>query len=63
MASWHFECTNCHQSFRHSEIEDKLTNMYLPEKPIFPKGGAEFECPHCGHKATYQQHQLAYRRS
>jgi DNA-directed RNA polymerase subunit RPC12/RpoP len=61
MASWHLECTNCHQSFQHSRIEDTLQNKFFPEKPSFPEGGAEFRCPHCDHKATYQQHQLTYR--
>jgi DNA-directed RNA polymerase subunit RPC12/RpoP len=61
MASWYLECANCQQSFRHSQIAGTLKNMFFPEKPIFPEGGAELECPHCGHKATYQRHQLSYR--
>ncbi len=61
MASWNLECTNCHKTFWHSAVKEDLTNLYLPEKPIFPDGGAAFQCPHCGHKATYQRHQLCYR--
>jgi DNA-directed RNA polymerase subunit RPC12/RpoP len=61
MASWNLDCAYCHKHFRYSEIEDTLTNRYLPAKPVFPEDGAAFQCPHCGHKATYQQHQLTYR--
>jgi hypothetical protein len=61
MASWYIEFTNCHQPFQHWQMEDTLKNIFFPEKPIFPEGGAKLECPHCGHKATYQRHQLTYR--
>jgi DNA-directed RNA polymerase subunit RPC12/RpoP len=60
MASWNLDCVNCRKPFRHSEIEDILMNKYFPAKPKFPEGGAPFRCPHCGHEATYQQHQLTY---
>jgi DNA-directed RNA polymerase subunit RPC12/RpoP len=62
MATWNLECANCHKTFWHSDIkETELMSLYFPEKPSFPAGGAELECPHCGHKATYQQHRLFYR--
>jgi hypothetical protein len=61
MASWHLECANCRKAFQHSRIEDTLKNKFFAEKPSFPEGGAKLDCPHCGHKATYQQYQLTYR--
>jgi hypothetical protein len=35
-------------------------NFLEPPKPDFPDGGAELECPNCGHKHTYQRIELAY---
>jgi hypothetical protein len=35
-------------------------DFFLPEKPEFPEGGSELECPNCGHKDTYQRHELVY---
>jgi DNA-directed RNA polymerase subunit RPC12/RpoP len=29
-------------------------------QPSFPEGGRKFECPNCGHKATYQRTDLNY---
>lgn len=41
-------------------IEDTLESYFFPERPYFPEGGKEFECPNCGHKATYQRTDLVY---
>ena len=34
MASWMLDCANCHKTFQHSEIEDTLTNRYLPAAQV-----------------------------
>jgi len=60
MAAWGLGCVNCNQRLAQFAIEDLLENLFLPEKPSFPKGGKEFECPNCGHKAMYQRKDLAY---
>ena len=60
MAAWGFTCANCNKQFAQFEIEDTVENYFFPEKPDFPKGGKEFECPNCGHKAMYQRIDLAY---
>jgi hypothetical protein len=36
-------------------------SLYMPLKPEFSPGGNEFECPSCGHMATYQRTDLKYR--
>jgi hypothetical protein len=41
--------------------ESNAINFFEPSKPEFPNGGAELECPNCGHKDTYQRHELAYQ--
>jgi hypothetical protein len=51
------KCANCNQC----AIEDTLQSYFLPAKPDFPEGGRKFECPNCGHKATYQQTDLKYK--
>jgi DNA-directed RNA polymerase subunit RPC12/RpoP len=55
MAVWVLNCANCNQELTKCPIEDTLESYFLPEKPDFPESGKEFECPNCGHKATYQR--------
>jgi DNA-directed RNA polymerase subunit RPC12/RpoP len=59
MAAWVFTCANCDKQLAQFEIENTVENYFFPEKPDFPKGGKEFECPNCGHKAMYQRSDLA----
>jgi DNA-directed RNA polymerase subunit RPC12/RpoP len=62
MARWTLRCDNCKFEFTHSMIEGSgVANFFQPPKPEFPHGGAELECPNCGHKDTYQRHELAYQ--
>jgi transcription elongation factor Elf1 len=61
MASWTLNCKSCGKSFDHSKISDTLVNYFLAEKPEFPSGGSEFECPHCNTKAIYQRHELTFQ--
>jgi hypothetical protein len=34
-------------------------SYFLPQKPVIED--AEFECPHCGNKDTYDRSDLMYR--
>jgi hypothetical protein len=61
MASWVLECKQCHKIFHYVEIQDKLVNMFIAEKPEFPEGGLEIQCPHCREKSTYKHQQLFYQ--
>ncbi len=61
MATWNLTCAHCREFFQHSVIEDTLPNFYLADKPAFPRGGSEIECPNCGRKAVYQRNQLQFR--
>ena len=60
MAAWQLTCANCDQKLTKFAIEDSLESYFFPEKPDFLEGGKEFECPNCGHKATYQRSNLVY---
>ena len=60
MAAWHLSCRNCNQRLARLDIEDDFENLYLPARPDLPKGGKEFECPNCGHKAVYHQTDVTY---
>ena len=60
MAAWGLRCVNCNQRLAQFAIEDTLESYFFPEKPDFLEGGKEFECPNCGHKATYQRTDLVY---
>jgi len=61
MARWALQCKNCGFAFTHSEIDQSnAPSFFLPEKPEFPAGGSEFECPSCGHKATYRRTDFVY---
>jgi hypothetical protein len=60
MAAWSLNCENCNQKLTKFSIEDTLESYFFPEKPDFPEGGKEFECPNCGHNATYQRTDLVY---
>jgi len=62
MASWVLRCPNCHSKFFHSEIENNLANLFIPQKPKFPEGGQSLPCKQCGHTAMYQQTDLIYQR-
>jgi len=62
MARWTLKCKNCSFPFTHSQIDDSsASSFFLPEKPDFAVGGSEFECPNCGHQATYQRTDLMYQ--
>ena len=62
MARWVLNCSNCNEAFTHSTIDDTgIANYFMPKKPDFPPDGAEFECPNCGHSATYQQSDLRFQ--
>jgi DNA-directed RNA polymerase subunit RPC12/RpoP len=52
MAVWHLNCRNCNQRLARFNIEDDFENLFLPARPNFLKGGKQYECPNCGHKAT-----------
>jgi DNA-directed RNA polymerase subunit RPC12/RpoP len=55
MAAWHLNCSKCNQRLARFNIEDGFENLFLPARPNFLKGGRQYECPNCGHKATYHQ--------
>jgi len=65
MPQWMLCCSSCEKKFPHSKVPpEQLSPMlsgpfgFLLDKPIFPDGGLELECPHCGEKSVYQRHQL-----
>jgi DNA-directed RNA polymerase subunit RPC12/RpoP len=60
MAAWHLSCRNCNQRLARFDIEDDFENLYVPARPDLLKGGKEFECPNCGHKAMYHQTDVTY---
>jgi len=60
MAAWQLTCANCDQKLTKFDIEDTLERYFFPERPDFPEGGKEFECPNCGYKSRYQRTDLAY---
>jgi DNA-directed RNA polymerase subunit RPC12/RpoP len=60
MAAWGFTCANCNKQFAQFRTEDTVEGYFFPAKSDFPKGGKEFECPNCGHKAMYQRTDLDY---
>jgi len=62
MPSWVLVCGSCGLKFTHSPINDRvLTDFFLPAKPQFASGGAEFECPNCKDKAVYKTVDLRYQ--
>ena len=62
MPSWVLRCKGCKKEFRHSMIEDtEISSYFLPNKPEFPVGGSEMECPNCGEKSMFQRTDLLYR--
>ncbi len=62
MANWMLRCQNCSNAFLHSVIAVKgVLDYFLPSKPESPDEGWELECPHCGHKGTYQRSDLFYQ--
>ena len=60
MAAWGLSCAHCSQRLTSFKIADDVESYYFPQKPDFPEAGKEFECPHCGHKATYKLTDLVY---
>jgi len=60
MAAWGLNCANCNQNLTKFAIEDNLESYFFPARLDFPEGGKEFECPNCGHKATYQRTDLVH---
>ena len=60
VAAWALNCANCNQNLAKFAMEDTLESYFFPEKPDFPEGGKEFECPNCSHKATYQRTDFVY---
>jgi DNA-directed RNA polymerase subunit RPC12/RpoP len=60
MALWALNCLNCGKEFAHSVIAYRDAERYLSRpKPDFKT--AQYECPHCGHKAVYERANLIYR--
>ena len=59
MPHWAFGCINCTKSFGHTQIlSEDAASYFLPLKPdVAP---ADYECPHCGHKATYGRADFLY---
>jgi hypothetical protein len=41
--------------------EGGMLSYFLPQKPEFPPGGIEMECPGCKQEATYQRSDLSYQ--
>jgi hypothetical protein len=61
MPSWMLTCDKCAIGFVHAKIDTtKLIDLLHPLKPPFPMSGLEIACPHCGHRAVYQQTDLRY---
>jgi phage FluMu protein Com len=63
-ARWAISCRNCKKAFAHAEVSEPqgITDSFgLPDKPEFPVGGKELECPHCKSKDTYQRTDLWYQ--
>ena len=62
-ARWSIICRNCKKAFAHAEVIEphRITDSFgLPDKPEFPAGGKELECPHCKSKGRYQRNDLWY---
>lgn len=57
-AAWAVNRLVCNQRLAQFPIEEAVDSYFLPQKPDFPEGGKEFECPNCGYKGTYQQADL-----
>ena len=60
MAAWQLTCENCDQKLNKFDIENTLESYFFPARPDLLKGGKEFECPNCGHKAMYHQTDVTY---
>jgi hypothetical protein len=61
MASWVLNCKNCGKNFEHAKISDTFANYFIAEKPDFPSGGLELECPNCKQRAMYQRAELMFQ--
>jgi hypothetical protein len=61
VAAWVLNCSNCNQSLARFNIDDDdFENLYLAAKPILLEGGKEYDCPNCGHTATYHPNDASY---
>jgi len=67
MAWWALTCNKCGNDFRYAEIESGAPELPLLaegwiDKPPFPEGGKELECPHCHDTSLYQVFMLRYEK-
>ena len=61
MAAWLLNCRSCNQRLARFNIDDdELESLYLPPKPTLLKGGKEYQCPNCGHTATYHPSDVSW---
>ena len=62
MASWVLACVNCQRDIEQAKIDNRALLDYLePQKPMFPEGGREVECPNCGYRWVYRRNEMVYR--
>ena len=66
MPQWILSCTHCSKDFEHSRIDAELFGLSVLgrswiDKPFFPVGGEDRECPHCHQSARYQRFMLRYK--
>jgi hypothetical protein len=66
MPQWVLKCGNCTQSFRYSDVEPQLDNIFYdplwPYRPAVSESGVEMACPHGKTSAVYHRYQLTLRR-
>jgi hypothetical protein len=60
MDAWVLCCPSCDLRLAQFAVEDSLESFFFPQKPDFPDGRKEFECPNCGYKGPYQRTDLTY---
>jgi DNA-directed RNA polymerase subunit RPC12/RpoP len=60
MALWALRCENCFKEFAHSvtSCTDTATYLFPPEPDVET---ADYECPYCGHTASYKRYDLIYQ--
>ena len=58
MSRWVLFCKKCDTSFPHTEIGSSLADYFLPERPEFPAGGQDLECPNCNATCNYSRTDL-----
>jgi len=60
MSLWSLRCENCGKAFAHSVVPSTDAISYLtPAKPDVET--ADYECPYCGHTASYKRTDLIYQ--